>query len=86
MLLYPSLELVAGDEIIRKNLARKAMPSDYRKAPEEKEVLTPKTKAGVRVIPFTENVHRAFLEQRKINCMLGRRSTEEIDGYSDFIS
>ena len=45
----------------------------------------PKTKAGVRTIPFTENVYRAFTEQRKINFMLGRRSTEEIDGYSDFI-
>lgn len=48
-------------------------------------VSTPKTKAGVRVIPFTENVYRAFLEQRKINFMLGRRSAEEIDGYSNFI-
>ena len=45
----------------------------------------PKTKAGVRTIPFTENVYRAFTEQRKFNFMLGRRSTEEIDGYSDFI-
>lgn len=46
---------------------------------------TPKTKAGVRIIPFTESVYKAFLEQKKINFMLGRRSTEEIDGYSDFI-
>lgn len=45
----------------------------------------PKTKAGVRTIPFTGNVYSAFAEQRKINFMLGRRSTEEIDGYSDFI-
>lgn len=45
----------------------------------------PKTKAGVRTIPFTENVYRAFTEQRKLNFMLGRRSTEEIDGHSDFI-
>lgn len=46
---------------------------------------TPKTKAGVRIIPFTESVYKAFLGQKKINFMLGRRSTEEIDGYSDFI-
>ncbi len=45
----------------------------------------PKTKAGVRTIPFTEKVYKAFAEQRKINFMLGRRSIEEIDGYSDFI-
>ena len=48
-------------------------------------VSTPKTKAGVRIIPFTESVYKAFLEQKKINFMLGRRSIEEIDGYSDFI-
>ncbi len=45
----------------------------------------PKTKAGVRTIPFTEKVYKAFAEQRKINFMLGRRSIKEIDGYSDFI-
>ncbi|HBA70602.1 MAG TPA: recombinase XerC [Lachnospiraceae bacterium] len=48
-------------------------------------ISTPKTKAGIRTIPFTDTVHRAFAEQRKINFMLGRHSTEEIDGYSDFI-
>lgn len=31
-----------------------------------------------------ESVYKA-LEQKKINFMLGRRSTEDIDGYSDFI-
>ena len=46
---------------------------------------TPKTKSGIRTIPFTDTVHRAFAEQRKINFMLGRHSIEEIDGYSDFI-
>lgn len=48
-------------------------------------VSTPKTKSGIRTIPFTDTVHRAFAEQRKINFMLRRHSTEEIDGYSDFI-
>ena len=46
---------------------------------------TPKTKSGIRTIPFTDAVHRAFAEQRKMNFVLGRHSTEEIDGYSDFI-
>ncbi len=46
---------------------------------------TPKTKAGIRTIPFTEYVYKAFLEQKKINFMLGRRSAEEIDGYADCI-
>lgn len=46
---------------------------------------TPKTKSGIRTIPFTDTVHRAFAEQRKMNFVLGRHSTEEIDGYSDFI-
>ena len=48
-------------------------------------ISTPKTKAGIRTIPFSDIVHRAFTEQRKINFLLGRHSTEEIDGYSDFI-
>lgn len=48
-------------------------------------VSTPKTKAGIRTIPLTEKVYKAFAEQRKINFMLGRHSIEEIDGYSDFI-
>lgn len=46
---------------------------------------TPKTKPGIRTIPFTDTIHRAFAEQRKMNFVLGRHSTEEIDGYSDFI-
>lgn len=46
---------------------------------------TPKTKAGIRTIPFTDTVYKAFLEQRKLNFMLGRRSLEGIEGYSDFI-
>ena len=45
-------------------------------------VSTPKTKAGLRTILFTESVYKAFLEQKKINFMLGRRSTEEIDGHA----
>lgn len=32
-----------------------------------------------------QRVCKAFLEQKKINFMFGRCSTEEIDGYSDFI-
>lgn len=46
---------------------------------------TPKTNAGIRTIPLTEMLYKAFAEQREINFMLERRSTDEIDGYSDFI-
>ena len=46
---------------------------------------TPKTDAGVRTIPLTQNACKAFAEQRKLNFMLGRRNEEEIDGYSDFV-
>lgn len=46
---------------------------------------TPKTKAGIRIIPMSQVAQKAFSEQRKLNFMLGRQSTEEIDGYSGFI-
>lgn len=48
-------------------------------------ITTPKTDAGRRTIPMTQVVHKAFLEQKKLNFMLGRHCTEEVDGYSDFI-
>ena len=46
---------------------------------------TPKTDAGMRTIPLTKNVIKAFSEQKKINFLLGRHCIDEIDGYSDFI-
>lgn len=48
-------------------------------------VSTPKTKAGIRTIPLTTTVSKAFSEQKKMNFMLGQHSLEVIDGYSDFI-
>lgn len=45
----------------------------------------PKTDAGKRTIPMTETVHRAFVELRKQNLILGRRSDAEVDGYSNFV-
>lgn len=44
-----------------------------------------KTDAGIRTIPLSQTVQKAFTEQRKLNFMLGRHSTETVDGYSDFI-
>lgn len=46
---------------------------------------TPKTDAGIRVIPLTQKACKAFAEQKKLNFMLGKRCKEEIDGYTDFI-
>ncbi|MEY8518723.1 tyrosine-type recombinase/integrase [Lachnospiraceae bacterium 29-84] len=48
-------------------------------------VSEPKTDAGKRTIPMTETVHRAFVELRKQNLILGRRSDAEVDGYSNFV-
>ena len=48
-------------------------------------ISSPKTQAGVRVIPLTEKVIKAFSEQKKLNFMLGRCCDKEIEGYSDFI-
>lgn len=46
---------------------------------------TPKTKAGIRIIPMSQAVQNAFAEQRKQNLALGRHGTEEVDGYSGFV-
>lgn len=48
-------------------------------------ISSPKTQAGIRNIPLTEKVIKAFAEQKKLNFALGRCCEEEIDGYSDFI-
>lgn len=48
-------------------------------------VSKPKTDAGIRDIPLTAKTIQAFIDQKKLNLMLGRRSDIEIDDYSDFI-
>lgn len=46
----------------------------------------PKTSAGIRRIPMTENVYKAFDDQRKLNALLGRdKNAYEVDGYTDFV-
>lgn len=48
-------------------------------------ISTPKTDSGVRVIPMTQDVQKAFEEQRKINFMLAKDKSLEVDGYSGFV-
>ena len=48
-------------------------------------VSTPKTESGVRKIPMTDQVYRVFVEQKKLNMMLGRCGDYELDGYRNFI-
>ena len=45
----------------------------------------PKTQAGVRVIPMSRMVGKAFETQRRLNFQLGIPRDVEIDGLSDFI-
>ena len=45
----------------------------------------PKTQAGVRVIPMSKMVGKAFETQRRLNFQLGIPRDVEIDGLSDFI-
>ena len=45
----------------------------------------PKTDAGIRVIPMTETVRKAFLEQRKQLFTLGIPRDVEVDGLKGFI-
>ncbi len=51
----------------------------------EFHISTPKTEAGVRTIPMTESVYRAFVSVKKQNLLLGRRCSAEVDGYTDFV-
>lgn len=46
---------------------------------------TPKTDSGIRKIPLTETVCEAFEAQRKLNAVLNRQFTGDIDSYTDFI-
>ncbi len=48
-------------------------------------ISTPKTKAGIRTIPMTESVYRAFMDIKKQNLLLGRRCNAEVDGFTDFV-
>lgn len=48
-------------------------------------VNTPKTKAGERDIPMTEEVKAAFLMEQEYQKMAGLKSVDQIDGYDDFI-
>ncbi|MDE7433266.1 MAG: site-specific integrase [Lachnospiraceae bacterium] len=157
-ILHAVLEIAVNDDIIRKNVVKGAMSSNYGQVPKEKNVLsleqqknllafvresgiynvylpmltimlgtglrcgeligltwndvdiengelsvnhqliyqdmgngykfyatTPKTDSGIRTIPLTETVCKAFEAQRKQNDMLNRQFTGDIDGYTDFI-
>lgn len=59
----------------------------YRKYEESYafHISRPKTKAGSRIIPMTDKVYDAFLQQKKNNFLLGRISALDVDGYSGFI-
>lgn len=46
---------------------------------------TIKIDSGIRVIPMTQEVQKAFEEQRKINFMLAKDKSIEVDGYSGFV-
>ncbi len=46
---------------------------------------TPKTEAGVRTIPMSDDVFRAFLEQRKLNFLRGIPADVKVNGRSGFI-
>ena len=46
---------------------------------------TPKTKAGMRTIPMTEEVKKAFLMEREYQEEVGIENTARVEGYDDFI-
>ena len=45
-------------------------------------ISTPKTESGIRIIPMTQEVAKAFEEQRKINFMLAKDKSIEVDAYN----
>lgn len=46
---------------------------------------TPKTEAGIRIIPMTRDVYKALLSQRELQMHKGWKTDTAIDGYSDFV-
>ena len=46
---------------------------------------TPKTKAGMRTIPMTEEVKKAFLMEKEYQEEVGIENTARVEGYDDFI-
>lgn len=48
-------------------------------------ISTPKTNSGIRMIPMTQSVCKAFEEQRKLNFMIGKDRDTEVDGYRGFV-
>lgn len=46
---------------------------------------TPKTEAGNRIFPMTDDIHKLFLEQRKEWLKIGKDLSFEVDGYKDFV-
>lgn len=46
---------------------------------------TPKTDAGNRVIPMTENMHKALVEQKEQQFLLGVNHSVEVDGLKNFV-
>lgn len=48
-------------------------------------ISTPKTTSGIRTIPMTQKVRKAFEEQKRINFLLGKDRNIEVEGYSGFI-
>ena len=51
----------------------------------QRYISEPKTESGKRIIGMTTQVYQAFIEQKRIDVMLGRRSSLEIDGYKNFV-
>ena len=49
------------------------------------DIHSPKTKAGVRQIPMTEEVKNAFLLEKKMQDLAGIQSQVTVDGYHNFI-
>ena len=48
-------------------------------------VSTPKTEAGIRIIPIMKEVREALNDERKYQMEAGLRCSVEIDGYSNFV-
>lgn len=48
-------------------------------------ISTPKTESGIRQIPMTEQVYKAFLEQKRLDLLLGRRGVVTVEGYDNFV-
>lgn len=46
---------------------------------------SPKTDSGIRIIPMSQKVYEAFMEQKRLNILLGKNENVKVENYTGFV-